>query len=65
MLALRERNKNVRFSLPSVVLSIVLLIVRITKPMASSTVISSLYSCFNKLCAVPLFAPMQVAFQPE
>jgi len=53
------------FSLPNVVLSIVLLIVLRTSPIASLTRISSLYSCLSKLCAVPLLAPMQVAFQPE
>lgn len=60
-----EEPGDARFSLLRVVLSIVLLIVLRTSPIASFTRISSLYSCFNKLCAVPLFAPIHVAFQPE
>ena len=56
---------DVRFSLPSVVLSIVLLIVLSTSSIASSTEMSSLYSCLSRDVAVPLFAPIHVAFQPE
>ena len=67
---MRQRNRsvasnNVRFSLPSVVLSIVLLITLSTSSIASSTEMSSLYSCLSSDVAVPLFAPMQVAFHPE
>ena len=43
----------------------VLLITLRTSPIASSTLMSSLYSCLRRLWAVPLFAPMQVAFHPE
>lgn len=60
-----KKEKNAHFSLFNVVLSIVLLIVLRTKPIASLTSISSLYSCLRRLCAVPLLAPMHVAFQPE
>ena len=65
---LRERVQgggDVRFSLPSVVLSMVLLIVRSTSSIASSTEMSSLYSCLRSDVAVPLLAPIHVAFQPE
>ena len=56
---------GVRFSLPSVVLSMVLLITRRTSEMASSIEMSSLYSCLSKLCAVPLFAPMATIRSPS
>ena len=43
----------------------VLLITLSASPVASSTPMSSLYSCLRRLWAVPLLAPMQVAFHPE
>jgi hypothetical protein len=46
-------------------LSILLLIVLRTNPIASLTSISSLHSCYNKHFSVPLLAPIRHRFPPR